>query len=817
LLSWVCLPVLPYSMQLFSVEHLFQLEQFGRYFGGGFSFSPNGTTLAFVLQRSQSTTQRHQHPFLHGNNRAEIWLVELPSGQPFQLTNGEADDAGYWAPAWSPDGQRLAMLSTKTGGITLWVWEKAANNFKQLTSRSISFEDVLQCPYCWATADTLLCALLPEGEQPKSMAIETAAMVQATQVWQTAAQAQKPTFSILHSGTATDLALRSQRQLCRINAMDNHTEVLTTAPIYAWQPSPNHKWISVLQLTDVFRPQPAQPLKFGVAYQLSLQLVSVAQDKLLQPECGQDVILDSLHWSSNSQQLAFIGYEGRGSPPGVYVLDLNQGSLNRWGHHGLNPMPAVRQTPQMQWVSANELLVYAAFQTASASDNPYRSALRRDWWLLRRDGSTTSLTETMATAPAELIADVGRQSFVGLAAGQLWRIWLDGSNPENLNVTALSAVVFPNTAEDGMIQTAVATREFNALIVSAEVEQQTQLYWIDLANNSSTRLPLPSSQATFIGYDAQSDILLFLAKTRDGTVLWLSPRTAPTVEPVLKVNLFLQDIVAATVRSIDYQSLKGESLKARLLLPPNQAQCSYPLVVWVYPGSVISSASELDQINDFNPFNLQLLAAQGYAVLQPSMPLNLEGAVDDPMLRLTEGVLPAIDQAIALGIADPDRLFLMGHSFGGYATYGLITQTHRFKAAVAIAGFCNLTSLYGVFDARLRYDEFAHEDLFLAALLESSQLHMGTPPWEDLERYLCNSPLFAIEQVQTPLMIIQGDMDYVPIQQGEEFFQGLYRLGKRADFVRYWGEGHVLSSPANIKDMWQRILSWFESFLEVLV
>ncbi|NJP22434.1 MAG: prolyl oligopeptidase family serine peptidase [Hydrococcus sp. CRU_1_1] len=61
-------------------------------------------------------------------------------------------------------------------------------------------------------------------------------------------------------------------------------------------------------------------------------------------------------------------------------------------------------------------------------------------------------------------------------------------------------------------------------------------------------------------------------------------------------------------------------------------------------------------------------------------------------------------------------------------------------------------------------------------------------------------------------MIIQGDMDYVPIQQGEEFFASLYRQEKRAEFVRYWGEGHVLSSPANIKDMWERIFAWFNEF-----
>jgi dipeptidyl aminopeptidase/acylaminoacyl peptidase len=182
------------------------------------------------------------------------------------------------------------------------------------------------------------------------------------------------------------------------------------------------------------------------------------------------------------------------------------------------------------------------------------------------------------------------------------------------------------------------------------------------------------------------------------------------------------------------------------------------------------------------------------------------------MLKLLSGVLPAIEAAIALGIADPEKLFLMGQSFGGYAVYGLISQTNRFKAAVSLAGLANLVSLYGTFDSRLRYQNNAHEDFFQATLIESAQVPMGNPPWKDLGRYLRNSPIFAVDRVQTPLMIIQGDMDYVPIQQGEEFFTSLYRQGKRAEFVRYWGEGHVLSSPANIKDMWERIFAWFKEF-----
>jgi dipeptidyl aminopeptidase/acylaminoacyl peptidase len=84
------------------------------------------------------------------------------------------------------------------------------------------------------------------------------------------------------------------------------------------------------------------------------------------------------------------------------------------------------------------------------------------------------------------------------------------------------------------------------------------------------------------------------------------------------------------------------------------------------------------------------------------MPLKPEAEPSDPGMELTNGVLPALDKAIEMGIADPDRLGLIGHSFGGYGAYGLITQTDRFRAAVALAGIADLVSVYGRFDARFR-------------------------------------------------------------------------------------------------------------------
>ncbi len=165
---------------------------------------------------------------------------------------------------------------------------------------------------------------------------------------------------------------------------------------------------------------------------------------------------------------------------------------------------------------------------------------------------------------------------------------------------------------------------------------------------------------------------------------------------------------------------------------------------------------------------------------------------------------------------------MIGQSYGGYGVYSLITQTDRFKAAAALAGPSNLISEYGQFEALERYDRDAEVDFTNMTLLESgvsdtgpnsASGHLGTPPWRDLDLYIRNSPLFHVEQCHTPILIIQGDMDFVPIQQGEEFFRAMQRLGRRSRFVRYWGEGHFISSPANQVDSMKQLFKWFDEFL----
>src|SRR5262249_596076 len=181
--------------------------------------------------------------------------------------------------------------------------------------------------------------------------------------------------------------------------------------------------------------------------------------------------------------------------------------------------------------------------------------------------------------------------------------------------------------------------------------------------------------------------------------------------------------------------------------------------------------------------------------------------------ELTKGVLPAVDEVVSDGFVDPQRVGVMGSSFGGYSVYGLITQTTRFKAAVAIEGITDLVSYYGTIEAGSRYEDKYQVSSAIKRSEKDGQQRLGGPFWKDYDRYRRNSPISYVERVQTPVMMIHGDMDSVPIQQAEQFFTALERQGKRARFIRYWGESHVIESPANIRDMWQQIYRWFDEFL----
>jgi dipeptidyl aminopeptidase/acylaminoacyl peptidase len=778
-------------------DDLFRLEELGQ-----ITLSPDGKWLAYVVRRPKATASTYMQQFLDGNDRGDIWLVEVGKGTPQNLTNGTADGSGYWAPIWSPDGQRLAMLSTKGGNVQLWALEKSAGQLKQLNHRGVDLWGP-ENPCVWLSNVQLVCPVLPEGQRPTAMTVGRRAAEKAMREWPKAWKGREPTVSVLESGIVVSLDKRPQGQLLLIDVLKESRQLITAASFRDLRLSPDKQRVAVLKQTGVLRPDPSRLLPFGKGDRIyQAAVVSNAGPLSLSnlPNVN-DVLPGSVRWSPDGLALALIGQLLGKSHPQVFRCVMAGETCQPVTSEEIDPTA-------IAWAAKNVLLVLAK---PAARDRAQKN--RSDWWMIEPNGTRRNLTAKMRSAPAELVRETNGESFLGLVDGDLWRIRPDGIEAQNLTASfepKISSILWPT-------KSAPELRGVRQVILGVRREALVDLYRLDLSSGQMTTLSKASEDATLAEFAPQSETAVFSAKAKTGTYLWLSRPAFEQFTVLVETNIFLRQIAQGEFKKLEYRSLDGQELKAWVILPVGyQEGKHYPLVAWVYAGSVAGDTpTSLANINQTLGLNLQLLVAHGYAVLLPSMPLKPSGEASDPYMELTKGVLPAIDKLIESGIADPKRLGVIGQSFGGYSTYGLVTQTNRFKAAVSLAGTADLISQYSLFDARIRYEEFAHEQLFFQAIAETGPTRMGNPPWKDEARYLRNSPLSYVERVETPLMIIQGDMDYVAMQQGEQFFTALYRQNKRAAFVRYWGEGHVLDSPANIRDMWHRMFAWFDEFLDI--
>lgn len=282
---------------------------------------------------------------------------------------------------------------------------------------------------------------------------------------------------------------------------------------------------------------------------------------------------------------------------------------------------------------------------------------------------------------------------------------------------------------------------------------------------------------------------------------------------LIELNEHLAKVERASRRLISYTARDGSEQRAVLIPPPGFSRRQrYPVVAWLYPGDLYTDTLDANWLfgeEDQVFLNPNVLAGHGYVVLLPSMPFDVPpGGTAEPYRHMLDNLDPAIDSLIARGIADSTRLGIIGHSYGGYAVNCIVSQSHRFQAAVSLAGFADLTSGVLQMQPPSRYSDLPAIWLPWA---ESGQGRMGGPPWRDPQRYLRNSPISYADSVDSPVLIISGDNDYMG--QAEEWFSALDRAGKRARFVRYWGEGHRILSPANVKNLWQEILGWFDTYL----
>jgi dipeptidyl aminopeptidase/acylaminoacyl peptidase len=262
-------------------------------------------------------------------------------------------------------------------------------------------------------------------------------------------------------------------------------------------------------------------------------------------------------------------------------------------------------------------------------------------------------------------------------------------------------------------------------------------------------------------------------------------------------NVFLRERAPSTTRIVAWKN-EGHTIEGILTTPPLETgmKAPYKLVVFPHGGPHSRSAA------GFN-FTAEVLAAHGYAAFQP----NFRGSsgygqkfIDADRFDLGGGdmrdILTGVDQLIADGVADRERLFVYGVSYGGYMTCWLVGHTTRFRAAVAQNAVTDLNMMWGLSD-----------------LQTWTEWEQGGKPWEVPDRMRKHSPLTYADKVQTPTLILHARDDRrCPLPMGRAFHQALLDRQVPTQMVIYPNEGHGIRQPRHVEDVLRRLLGWFEKY-----
>ncbi len=256
---------------------------------------------------------------------------------------------------------------------------------------------------------------------------------------------------------------------------------------------------------------------------------------------------------------------------------------------------------------------------------------------------------------------------------------------------------------------------------------------------------------------------------------------------------------------IDYENSRGVKLQATLTLPAGYVEGKkYPMLVYFYQKMSNRHHNYSMPTYDDRP-HMSLYGSDGYLVLMP----DIVYTVGTPGSNALDCVGAAVQMVIDLGYADPELIGLQGHSWGGYQSSFIVTQTDMYACVVTGAPLTNMPSMYNIL-----YKSTGNTN---QGAIETGQGRFGRDvyPMKDLELYVSQSPMHHAAKITTPFMILHGTEDgAVDWNQGLEFYVAAKRLGKEVILLSYPGEPHHLRKEENQKDFLQRMKQYFDHYLK---
>jgi dipeptidyl aminopeptidase/acylaminoacyl peptidase len=388
----------------------------------------------------------------------------------------------------------------------------------------------------------------------------------------------------------------------------------------------------------------------------------------------------------------------------------------------------------------------------------------------------------------------------------VWQFFTDGRQPINLTggIGRQNNLIFRVLDLDPEEE---ATEPDAQLLLTAYDDREKHDAFYTIALGSQDLRPLLDTKKHRLGLVAKAEEagrILFTRESFDEFPdLWTSNLQIENPTRLTDANPQIEDFAWGNAELVEWASADGIPLQGVLIKPGNyEPGKRYPVLVYYYR----FFSQRLNQFNEpvvnHRP-SFPLYASNGYAVFLP----DIRFEVGSPGFSATKCLVPGVQKLIDLGIADPNAIGLHGHSWSGYQTAFVITQTDIFAAAVAGAPVSNMTSAY----SGIRWGS----GLARQFQYEKSQSRIGGSLWEYPEKYIENSPVFFADRIETPLLIQFGDEDgAVPWYQGIELYLACRRLGKECIFLQYRGEPHHLKKYPNKLDYSIKMKEFFDHHLK---
>jgi len=286
--------------------------------------------------------------------------------------------------------------------------------------------------------------------------------------------------------------------------------------------------------------------------------------------------------------------------------------------------------------------------------------------------------------------------------------------------------------------------------------------------------------------------------------LWLSDMSFRKPVRITNANPQQADFNWGTAELIKWTTLDGKIVEGVIYKPadfdPNR---KYPMIVNFYEKNSSTLYSYRTPEAHRSTIDYHMYTSNGYVVFNPDIYYK-EGYPGESAYNC---IMPGISAILNMGFADKSKIGAQGHSWGGYQVAYLATRTSLFAAIESGAPVVNMFSAYG----GIRWGT-GHNRSFQ---YEHEQSRIGKTPWESPLRYIENSPIFSMDKVTTPILIMANDKDgHVPWYQGIEYFTSLKRLQKPVWLLNYSGEVHWPQKMENKIDFQKRMMQFFNHYLK---